>query len=235
MDDLQFRRQAYGDPNDQSEDFLKHIAESPDDAKLVNDLKNLDNRLNQALNINVPDDLAEKLILRQQLNQHQQHKKRTRYLMAMAASIAFIVGVSFSMLRFTPVDLSEHALAHVYHEAKALSTNQDIGYNDVNFKLASMSGLQQSKFIQQPGRVFYTAYCDFQGVKSLHLVMQDENGEKVTLFIVPAEKRLKLEEAFADSKYQGQGFKTADAYMILVGEEGSDLNFVKNEIENTFI
>ena len=178
MDDLQFRRQAYGDPNNQSDDFLQHMASHPDDAKLVKELKALDTQLTQALNIAVPDDLAEKLLLRQQLNQHRQSQKRTRYLMAMAASIAFIVGVSFSMLRFTPIDLSEHALAHVYHETKALQIEQDIGFNDVNFKLASMSGLQQSKFIQQPGRVFYTAYCDFQGVKSLHLVMQDENGQK---------------------------------------------------------
>ncbi|MDP5145953.1 DUF3379 domain-containing protein [Shewanella sp. ULN5] len=235
MDDLQFRRQAYGDPNNQSDDFLQHMASHPDEAKLVKELKALDTQLTQALNIAVPDDLAEKLLLRQQLNQHHQTQKRTRYLMAMAASIAFIVGVSFSMLRFTPIDLSEHALAHVYHETKALQIEQDIGFNDVNFKLASMSGLQQSKFIQQPGRVFYTAYCDFQGVKSLHLVMQDENGQKVTLFIVPAEERLKLDTAFADAKYKGQGFQSADAYMLLVGEQKADLNYVKREIEQTFI
>ncbi|UJF23179.1 DUF3379 domain-containing protein [Shewanella sp. OMA3-2] len=235
MDDLQFRRQAYGDPNNQSDDFLQHIVNNSDDAKLVKELKALDVRLTQALNIAVPDDLADKLILRQQLNQHQQTQKRTRYLIAMAASIAFVVGVSFSMLRFTPIDLSENALAHVYHETKALQMEQNIGFNDVNFKLASLSGLQQSKFIQQPGRVFFTAYCDFQGVQSLHLVMQDENGHKVTLFIVPAENRLTLDEAFSDAKYKGQGFKFAGAYMLLVGEQQSDLNYIKREIEQTFI
>ncbi|QIR15020.1 DUF3379 domain-containing protein [Shewanella aestuarii] len=235
MDDLQFRRQAYGDPNTQSDDFLQHMVDHPDDAKLVNNLKVLDSKLNQALNIPVPNDLADKLLLRQQLNQHQESKKRTRYLMAMAASIAFVVGLSFSMLRFTPVDLSEHALAHVYHETKALQIEQNIGFNDINFKLASIAGLQQSKFIEQPGRVLYTAYCDFQGVKSLHLVMQDEYGQKVTLFIVPAENRMKLEQMFADNHYKGQGFKTAGAYMLLVGEQHSDLEHVKQEIKQSFI
>ena len=65
--------------------------------------------------------------------------------------------------------------------------------------------------------------------------MQDENGQKVTLFIVPAEERLKLDTAFADAKYKGQGFQSADAYMLLVGEQHSDLNYVKREIEQTFI
>ncbi|MGX9462618.1 DUF3379 domain-containing protein [Shewanella sp. A14] len=235
MDDLQFRRHAYGDPNNQSDEFLAHLAENEDDAHFVKDLKAFDHKLTQALKINVPDDLADKLILRQQLNQHQKSKKNTRYLMAMAASIAFVVGISFSLLRFTPINLGENSLAHVRHETKALIIEQDIGFNDVNFKLASLEGLRDSKFIQQPGRVFYTSYCDFQGVKSLHLVMADENGNKVTLFIVPIESRMVLEEAFADNQYKGQSFQTADAYMVLVGEPTSDLDFVKKEVENTFI
>ena len=235
MDDLQFRRQAYGDPNNQTDDFLAHMAERPDEAKLVKDLKEFDRKLTKALNIDVPDGLADKLILRQQLSQHQQSKKHTRYMMAMVASVAFVIGISFSLLRFTPVDLAENALAHVYHEAKALQIEQNIGFHDVNFKLASMNGLSESKFIQQPGRVFYTSYCDFQGVKSLHIVMADETGQKVTLFIIPIESRMVLEEAFADNQYKGQGFQTGDAYMILVGEPSSDLGYVKKEIEHTFI
>jgi hypothetical protein len=235
MDDLQFRRQAYGDPNNQSDEFLAHLAENKDDAQFVKDLKAFDHKLIQALNISVPNDLADKLILRQQLSQHQKSKKHARYMMAMVASVAFIVGVSFSLLRFTPVNLGENSLAHVHHETKALIMEQDIGFNDVNFKLASLDGLRNSKFIQQPGRVFYTSYCDFQGVKSLHLVMADQHGNKVTLFIVPIESRIVLEEAFADNQYKGKSFQTADAYMVLVGEPASDLDFIKKEVENTFI
>ena len=235
MDDLQFRRQAYGDPNNQSDEFLAHLAENKDDAEFVKDLKAFDKKLTAALHIDVPNDLAAKLLLRQQLSEHQNSKKRGRYMMAMAASIAFVVGISVSLLRLTPINLSENSLAHVHHETKALIMEQDIGFNDVNFKLASVKGLSESKFIKQPGRVFYTSYCDFQGVKSLHLVMADELGNKVTLFIVPAESRMVLEEAFADNQYKGKSFQTADAYMVLVGEPASDLDFVKKEVENTFI
>ncbi|MCL1068655.1 DUF3379 domain-containing protein [Shewanella olleyana] len=234
MDDLKFRRHAYGDPNSQDEEFLEQIAASESDAKLVNDLKSLDSKLTSALNIDVPDDLADKLILRQQLTQHQQQKKHTRYLMAMAASVALVIGLSFSMLRFTPVDLTEHALAHVYHEPKAMNVDQNVGFEDVNFKLAGIGGLEKAKFIQQPGKVYYTSYCDFQGVKSLHLVMAGEHG-KVTLFIIPAENRMVTEESFADQNYQGLGFQTAETFMLLVGEQNADLQFVKNEIEQTFI
>ncbi|MDO6639121.1 DUF3379 domain-containing protein [Shewanella sp. 5_MG-2023] len=234
MDDLQFRRHAYDDPNSQDEDFLAQIAASESDAKLVSELKILDSKLTHALNIDVPNDLADKLLLRQQLNKHQEQKKHTRYLMAMAASVALVIGLSFSMLKFAPVDLAEHALAHVYHEPKSMLVDQNVGFEDVNFKLAGIGGLENAKFIQQPGKVFYTSYCDFQGVKSLHLVMEGKDG-KVTLFIVPAENRMVTEETFADQHYQGLGFQTAGAFMMLVAEQDTDLQFVKSEIEQTFI
>ncbi|MEZ9368192.1 DUF3379 domain-containing protein [Pseudomonadota bacterium] len=234
MDDLQFRRHAYDDPNSQDEDFLAQIAASESDAKLVSELKTLDSKLTHALNIDVPNDLADKLLLRQQLNKHQEQKKHTRYLMAMAASVALVIGLSFSMLKFAPVDLAEHALAHVYHEPKSMLVDQNVGFEDVNFKLAGIGGLENAKFIQQPGKVFYTSYCDFQGVKSLHLVMEGKDG-KVTLFIVPAENRMVTEETFADQHYQGLGFQTAGAFMMLVAEQDTDLQFVKSEIEQTFI
>lgn len=234
MDDLTFRRHAYGEPNSQDEDFLRHIIDHPNDGLLVSELKSLDKELVKALSIEVPDDLAAKILLRQQLNSHQERRKNTGYLMAMAASIAFVVGVSFSLLTLTPVNLSANALAHVYHEPKALAMDQNLGFEDVNFKLAGLTGMKQAKFVQQPGKIYFTTYCDFQGVQGLHLVMQGEHG-KVTVFIIPVEKRMVLEEAFADNKYQGLGFQTAGSYMLLVGEQAQDLNLLKAEIEHTFI
>jgi hypothetical protein len=234
MDDLEFRRYAYGEPNSQDEDFLRHLIEHPNDGQLVKELKSLDNKLSKALNIDVPDDLAAKILLRQQLSQHQSQRKTTGYLMAMAASIAFVVGISFSLLTLTPVNLSENALAHVYHEPKALMMDQNLKFEDVNFKLAGLSGMENAKFVGQPGKIYFTTYCDFQGVQGLHLVMHGEHG-KVTVFIIPVENRMVLEEAFADSKYQGLGFQTAGSYMLLVGEQTQDLKQVKSEIENTFI
>ncbi|MCU7994583.1 DUF3379 domain-containing protein [Shewanella glacialipiscicola] len=234
MDELKFRRQAYENPNNQDADFLRQVDAKPENPAFVNELKNLDAKLCNALKIGVPEDLADKLILRQQLQQHYKQRRRTGFLVAMAASIAFTVGISFSLFRLGPVDLAKHALAHVYHEDIALHLDQNVDFKQVNARLASLKNFGNAKFTQQPGKVYFTSYCDFQGVKSLHLVLQGEQG-KVTLFIVPQEKRMVLDQTFADSQYQGIGFETADAFILLVGEDKSDLNYVKNEIKNIFI
>lgn len=234
MDELKFRRQAYSEPNSQEADFLDAAMESAEREAFLNDLKGLDTKIDRALKVDVPDDLAAKLLLRQQLQHHHTQRRKTGFAFALVASIAFLAGMTFTLLRMGPVDLSQHALAHVYHETEALHIEQDVPFQTVNFQLASLGGNNSMKFIQQPGRVFYSTYCDFQGVKSLHLVMQGEQ-EKVTLFIVPLEDRMVLEEAFADNKYQGMGFETDNAYMLLVGEQNQDLDYVKNEIKQTFI
>ncbi|ABE54806.1 conserved hypothetical protein [Shewanella denitrificans OS217] len=234
MDDLEFRRHAYGEPSSQAEDFIQHINLHPKDAALVKELNDLDAKLTQALKIDVSDDLADKILLRQHITQHQAQRKSTGYLVAMAASIAFVVGISFSLLQLTPVNLSENALAHVYHEPRALSMDQNLAFEDVNFKLAGLTGMHNAKFVGQPGKIYFTTYCDFQGVQGLHLVMQGAHG-KVTVFIVPIENRMVMEEVFADNKYQGLGFQAAGSYMLLVGEQAQDLNQVKSDIENTFI
>ncbi|MEJ6522304.1 DUF3379 domain-containing protein [Shewanella mangrovisoli] len=234
MDELKFRRQAYEDPHNQDPEFVAQMQENAEYQAFVAELKGLDAKITHALKVDVPEDLADKLILRQQLQQHHKQRRQTGFLVAMAASIAFIVGISFSLLRLGPVDLAEHALAHVYHEGVALQVDQNVNFSQVNAQLASLKHLEHAKFTGQPGKVYYTSYCDFQGVKSLHLVLQAEKG-KVTLFIVPIEKRMVLDNTFADGKYQGMGFEAGDAYILLVGEDHTDLSFVKDEIKNTFI
>ena len=234
MDELKFRRQAFEDPHNQDPEFLAQMRQKSEHRALVSELKGLDAKLMHALKIDVPEDLADKLILRQQLQQHHKQRRQTGFLVAMAASIAFVVGISFSLLRLGPVDLAAHALAHVYHEDIALHIDQNVNVNQLNAQLASVNNLGRVKFTQQPGKIYFTSYCDFQGVKSLHLVLQGQQG-KVTLFIVPVEKRMVLEHTFSDSKYQGIGFETAEAFILLVAEDQADLRFVKEEIQNTFI
>ncbi len=236
MDELKFRRQAYGDPNCQDDDFLTAMQATPEHNDFVNELKKLDKKLELALKIDVPDDLAAKLLLNQQLHQHQKLRRKSGFALALVASITFIAGISFTLLRMAPVNLGQHALSHIYHDKKALSIDQNVSFKDVNFQLASLDKIGNARFTQQPGKgkVYFSTLCDFQGVKSLHLVIQGEHG-KVTLFIVPAEDRMVLEQAFANNKYQGRGFKTDNAYMLLVSEKNANLSNVEKEIKKIFI
>ncbi|MCL1042233.1 DUF3379 domain-containing protein [Shewanella marisflavi] len=234
MDELKFRREAYENPHRQDDEFLASMHESSERTAFVNDLKLLDNKLEAALKVDIPEDLEAKLLLNQQLHQHQVDRRKTGFTLALVASIAFIAGISFTLMRLAPVDLGQHALTHVYHEKVAMQSEQNISVDEINTQLASLSSLNQAQFTEQPGRVLFSTYCDFQGVKSIHLVMQGKQG-KVTLFIVPLDDRMVLEEAFADKRYQGMGFKSENAYVLLVAEHAKDLDYVRDEVKESFI
>lgn len=226
MDDLQFRRTIYADPNSADEDVKNAAREDANKHEFWNELKQLDVAIKHAAKVDVPEDLASKLILRQSLESHTTNKRKRRLHLAIAASVVFTFGVSFTLWQQqNVVYLSEHALAHVYEEGGgyALKASGNIEIGKVNAQLASLG----AEFKQSIGRILYANFCNFDGVRSYHMVMQDTNGEKVTVFVVPHTDRLTLEDSFGDGKMSGQMFNTNHASIVVVGEKETALEEVK--------
>ena len=182
MDELEFRRTLYADPNCADEKIKQAISDDPKKRAFYNELKQLDKRMHQASQVKVPDDLVHKLIMRQTMQTHKESKVRNRIQLAMAASIAFVVGVTFTMWQQSNLlDLSKQAIAHVHHEGNyALGAQGNISLQQVNAKLAQFGG----EFTEELGQVYYANFCDFENVRSLHMVMQGENG-KISVFVIP--------------------------------------------------
>lgn len=242
MDDLKFRRHAYSDPKSQDEQFIKHIRKNSENQSFVNELIALDSKIEQALNIEVPENLADKILLNQQLQQGQiQHRRKGKLtsVVAIAASVILLTIIGLNVLNIVPINLGQHALAHVLHEPEGFINEHPIPITKVNTQLKSINGLTTQGFTQSPGEILYTAHCDFQGVESLHLVLRTTQG-KVTVFILPIDKRMKLEPNFAskgalNKQFTGQGVITDDNYILLVGKHGTDFQQVKQQLVESFI
>ena len=98
MDDILFRHTAIATPNEKSEDFLDRLAESECAQKLVKESKEFDQLLKGSLNIDVPNDLADKILLEQSFAIEHEKTINNRWHIAIAASIAFVIGLSVPML-----------------------------------------------------------------------------------------------------------------------------------------
>lgn len=228
MDELEFRRTIYADPNCNDQKVKQAAADDQKKQDFWNELKQLDSKMQQASKVSVPEDFAHKLILRQTIQSHAKSKIRTRIQFAMAASIAFVFGVSFTVWQLQDqIDLGEHAMAHVYHEGNhALGAQENISLQQVNSKLARY-GAQLNEPV---GQIFYANFCDYDGVQSLHLVMQGAQ-EKVTIFIVPHKEGQKLNRQFNDDTMIGQSIDFRNASLVIVGENGSDVNTLSTELK----
>ena len=228
MDELEFRRTLYADPNSTDEKVLAAIADDPKKQEFYKDLKQLDNKMHQASEVEVPHDLMHKLILRQTMQSHKSSKVRNRIQLAMAASVAFVVGVSFTMWQQSDLlDLSKQAIAHVHYEGGyALDAQENVSLQHVNAKLAKFGG----EFSEDIGRVYYANFCDFEKVRSLHMVMQGENG-KVSVFVIPHDDTHNARNSASGKGYKSQAIDVKGASIVVVGEEDANVQKMKEQLK----
>lgn len=233
MDDLQFRRSVYADPHCSDNQVIQAASNDPAKREFWNELRRLETTLEHATRVDVPNGLAERLILRQSIESHRAQTRRFRWQLGIAAGIAFVFGVSFTLWQQQSfVNLGEHALAHIYHEADgfALKVDGDIDLTTVNAKLASVG----TQFTDQVSRIYFAGFCNFEGVRSIHMVMQGENG-KVTVFVVPPNDNHRAIDHFSDGKLKGQTLELERARLIMVGEEGKPFDGLRKRLEKSVI
>ena len=223
MDDLQFRRMIYADPNSRDEDVLDALQDDPSKKEFAQELIQLDEKIKQAMNVPVPEDLCDNLVLRQTLASHQQKKRKSRVHLALAASVAIIAGVAVNFLQFSSsyTNLGDYALAHVYHEEGVFS-NQDekrVSLASLNQKMIAFDG----SFNQSLGELISADYCRFDGMKSLHLVYKGVT-DTVAVFVVPKNEQLDFSENFEDKKLQGESIGFKDANIIVVADKNESIS-----------
>lgn len=233
MDDLEFRRTIYADPSCKDKE-IQSAAEG-DTAKQAfwDELKQLDNDMQQAAKIEVPEGLADRLILRQSISSHAQQKRRTRIHLALAASFAFVFGVVFTMLQqpHSPMDLGKHALAHVYHDGfYAMAKNDDVSLQQVNAKLAELG----ASLSADVGKILFATFCHFDGIRSLHMVMQGEHG-KITVFVVPNNNEFRSSDSFSDGKLYGETYQYGHASLVIVAEQDQSFDDIKAKLQEKLV
>lgn len=232
MDDLEFRRTIYADPNSDDQRLLETARKDSAKQESWSDIRKIDASLKKALEISVPSDLAHKLILRQTIESHTKQTRRNRLHLALAASIALVAGVSFTMWQQPGyVDLSAQSLAHVYHEGPhALQANENFSLQQINAKLAQYGGHLANNI----GQVYYANHCEFGKVKSLHIVMQGENS-RVTVFVVPHIKGYKTQDNLSDGFLTAQSIELQSASLVVVGENTQDVELIRSKLKQQML
>ncbi|MGI5309190.1 DUF3379 family protein [Rheinheimera sp. WS51] len=181
-------------------------------------------QLEQALRISPPAELQAQL-----LKLPQQTKTTHGWLsnLAIAASIAFLA-LSSTILynQFSQQDLANHILAHVHFEQERLDrhlVNQPLA--EVNAKLASFN----MSLEDWPEQILYAQYCNFKGIRSLHLAVKTASGY-ATVFIMPKEAKLKFTSHFSDLDYQGLALTMQAANLVIVSQQAEDLKVLPGKL-----
>lgn len=217
MDNLSLRRALYEDPRSVSAEALQ---DQPQLLQLQQELQQLDDSLRQQLAIEVPSQLTERVLLNQRMLPMQKRWYQRPLPYATAAALLVTVLYWQQPLQQRPADLGQHALSHVYHEMAALRAEALLSPADIR-PMFSQLGISADF----PVPVRYARFCDFDGVRSLHLVL-DINGEAVTLFVVPDSGQPVLAAPgqtkpaqFADARFFGEAVTRHQHQLVLVAEQ----------------
>lgn len=232
MDELQFRRRLYEDPNAQDAEIVAARKDNPAREQFAKDIEALDRDIAEALRVPVPEELSDKLILRQAMASHQHDKRKNRVHFALAASVAIAFGVLFNFLQFSSAytNIGDYALAHVYHEEGVFSNDGEakVTLASLNKKMTSFNGV----FASQIGELMSADYCRFDGIKSLHLVFKGETAP-VNVFVVPERTEVSFTSAFEDNRYHGSSMRMGDNHVIVVGEKNEEVQKWRDNLSNS--
>jgi hypothetical protein len=226
MDELEFRRRVYADPETTDSDVVKAAKADDNKRHFWNEQKQLDKQLKQALKVDVPEDLASKLIWQQSADEFTRYKRRSRWYLAMAASVAFTVGIALTMWYHKPLSIGGQALAHMqYADMEQAHSLLPVDLNMVNAKLASFG----ASFNEMLDGVEVANYCHLSTVRSLHLIVDTPQG-KMSVFVVPERGDVTVPSEFADKQYRGESLKLQRANVMIVGDRNADLSEMKEAV-----
>lgn len=232
MDDLQFRRSLFADPNNIDADIQQAIKADSSKEKFADELNKLEQDLQSAFNVDVPEGLCDKLILRQTMFSHKQQKRKNRIQLSIAASVAFAIGLGMNVLQFSSAynNLSDHALAHLYHEDGVFTNNSPakVSLTSLNDKMSTFGG----NFKGIMGELISADFCRFDSLKSLHLVFKGENSP-ITVFVIPHDDDLTVTEQFADAKFTGQVIQYRNSNIVVMAEKGENIDQWKNKVSES--
>jgi len=228
MDDLEFRRQIMSDPKYRDNEILEAMQRSDANTKFVDDILEIDNVVAKAMNVEVPDDLADRILFNQSSTESQNVVKVsfTKRSMAMAASVAFVVGLVVGQIKWgnvvvAPVhaSLQSTAIQHVIEETPFVDKlDEKVTSQQINTKLQPFAYQFDQAF---PYHVYYLNHCGFGQSNALHMVFQGAKG-KVTLFItnIPSTKPIDFNKAGMSGAIEPVGSSS----LILVGEQGENVD-----------
>lgn len=187
MNCIDVHRKLTTDANDLSDAVSSHLEECPSCAKFLESIRGFDKSLHSAANINIPEGLAERILLKQSfVQQHQERSNRYRFI-AVAASLLLVLGVSFNIGTISNVldknlSLEEVAINHVIDELGHFDENK-------NIQLAKLNKVLQPfniKLNNSIGTVRYAGTCPIRNSRGVHLVIEN-NNETATLLVMPGE------------------------------------------------
>jgi Protein of unknown function (DUF3379) len=225
MNCLEFRRLSLADPATQDTEFIRHKQDCARCAAYTSAVSQLDKKLRAALQIDVPHNLASRIILRQSLDRDTSGHPNRRAIYALVAGLLLLIGLTVGVfLTARAPSPDRRVLAHIEMERELLSTRQHV----TQMQLADVLNTVGAELKENPGRIRHASLCHLSKNVGAHLVFDGDKGPVIVL-LSPKEFVPKPITIYSE-KLEGMILPTANGSMAVVGQHGEDLQEVARKM-----
>lgn len=230
MNCLEFRRRCLAEPGNQDSEFVGHKRECAACAEFAAHMSQVDKTLVEALRVDVPENLASRIILRQSLRNGQLPNKHKPRRFAIAASLLLTLGLAgglFTVISTTP--FHKAVMAHLDEEWDSLVQRQDVS----DQKLMSVLDTVGAELKGEIGEIRHVSLCDFSEYGGAHLVLEGRKGPVVVLLL--PEKHIPGPKVVSGDKADGVIVPTNHGSMAIVGDKDEALHAVERQVRAALV
>ena len=213
MNCSQYRRLIEADPANHSESLLRHTADCTGCAEFTRRIQRLDQHINAALNVPVPENLEARILLRQAFQEPRRRPVWQRPVWALAASVLLVISLALTT-------------GWLYYDGqKSLENDLIAVVNTASYALESRGPVSQDKIASafdpigfhlaaSLGNVSFAGKCLVQGKVAGHMVLR-RNGQPITLIFIPNRQRL-IQASFTSRQWRGQLVPVASGTVAII-------------------
>lgn len=227
MNCIEFRHICLVEPESQDNDYRRHQQNCRRCAEYVASVIRGDKHVEQALRIDVPDNLASRIILRQSIVSGRVQQSRVRRVYALAASVLLAIGLAGGWLIMNDVPEVDRAVAARISAVPAAGVVKDRISDAELVRVIRTVGGELSGEI---GNVYYASIYYVRDHQCGQLVVQGAVGP-VTILLMPG---VYIEGArdLQSKKFKGIVVPTTNGSMAIVGEPGEPLHEVEQRMRS---
>ncbi|MEA3303534.1 MAG: DUF3379 family protein [Pseudomonadota bacterium] len=233
MNELQFRKQCIIDPDTADMEFQQAL-ESAENHEFQQQCMEFDSKLADALNVEAPDDLAQRIIERNSAQKTGRSRSFSwnnwRPSLAAAASVAATMVFAVALLLRPQVALSEMVIDHLYDDINALHDRTVVTDAELSHILDHFDVEIERDSI---GTLHFADICHIDKTDGIHVVYEGAKGP-VTAIYLPG-KKVKRLQAISRDQFQGIIFPYQEGAMAIIGLMGEDVLKQKVNVEKALL
>jgi len=234
-----YRQQYTLEPRCQEEDLLSHKQACSDCAAFTKDLMQFEHSLIEAMKVEIPDDLTERILQRQFQKRpnllviFNEWLKSILYLppvYAFAASLLLVITLfSSGWWQTDTVHLKQGIISYIENTPQAFKTDSEVSTAELRMMFQNIG----AKMTGDIGKVSFCKLVTLQGYRSAHLVFSGTKGPINVLFI--RDSNITEPQNLNNIKFKGIIRATAWGNIAIMGVEEERLEQITKRMDEQLI